>query len=393
VRRTFLLALALLAIGCGGGWRDLSGAEIKALISGSTSTGYQDLYSYSFRRVYDPAGTFKSINSNSTTPRTGRWWISGNQECIRWDDQGQDLCRYIATDGQGHYKKELVDHGGRRKLVVTYYTFVGPDGRNREVISSSGSDEYEIGDYTFDLATVLAIAVPIVIVGFIFAFVLLILLLRGKNDPGSLRNRLKRRFSTLKAGGQSYRWGTIASGPPQLLDQFTYGSAADKQFMQVFWAFDLMQKQARGDSNAAWRRLWMCLSSLPDDTIVEAFGAVLHTVVDPKALVQAFSADLRFCYLMGKAYSAKAGTAQRDAAHFPQLKEGALACLGHVRERAGAPPPDLAPAQGAPYRGAWPAAVDYAALAAPAFETMMYMQLIAPAVTKHHHGSASVGGG
>lgn len=391
MRRLFLLALALLAIGCGGGQRDLTGSEIKALFTGSTSTGYQDLYSYKFRRVYHANGTFESYSNGATTPRKAHWWIAGNQECIRWDDQGRDLCRYIVTDDQGHYQKELVDHGGRRKLVVTYYSFVGPDGRDRRVIAPD-TGEYEIGDYTVDLDAVLAIAVPLAIVGFIFGLVLLFLLLRGKNDPISLRNRLRRRFSTLRAGGRSYRWGTIASGPPQVLDQFTRDSAADQQLMQVFWGFDLMQRQARGDSNAAWHRFWMCLSSLPDDTVVAAFGEVLHTVVDPKALVQTFSEDLRFCYLMGKAYSTRAGASQRDAAHFPQLKEGALACLGHVRERAGTPPPNLTPAQGAPYRGAWPAAVDYAALAAPAFETMMYMQLVAPTVTRHHHGSAAVGG-
>lgn len=96
--------------------------------------------------MYDPGGTFESYNDGgAATPRTARWWIVGNQECIRWDDQGQDLCRYVTTDDNGHYFKELVDHSGRRKRVVTYHTFVGPDGRDRRI---SGGYSVEIAGST-----------------------------------------------------------------------------------------------------------------------------------------------------------------------------------------------------------------------------------------------------
>lgn len=389
MRRLSLLALALLAVACGGK-RDLSGAEIQALISGSTSTGHQDLYSYSFRRVYDANGTFKSYNDGATTPRTGRWWVVGDRECIRWDDQGQDLCRYLVTDDEGHYEKELVNHGGRRKRIVTYYTFVGPDGRDRRRIS--GGYSIELGGYSMD-ADLLVWVVPVLVALAVIGLLFFIILLRGKNDPTSTRSRLRRRFGKLGAGGRNYRWGDLARGPPGNVDQFARESAADAQPTQVFWAFELMLAQASGDQLSAVRRLWACLAPLPDDTVVEALSSVLQNFPEPNSLVAAFSNDLRFCYLVGKAYSAQAEKSRRDAKHFPWFKQGSLAFLGHVRERAQTPPPDMAPPQGMPYRGAWPAAVDYAALAAPAFETMMYMQLAAPKVSRHHTSSSSVGGG
>lgn len=129
LRRLGLAALALLLAACSGE-RDLAGAEIQVLFSGHTVEGHHDVHGYDFRSYYEPTGTFRSYQNGAPTPRTARWWIAGDDICIRWDDEGEDLCRAMVVDRGGTYRKVKVLPGGERKIVVTFKSFTpGNPGR------------------------------------------------------------------------------------------------------------------------------------------------------------------------------------------------------------------------------------------------------------------------
>ena len=110
--------------------RALSGAEIRGLFSGNTVTGQHHKKGYSFESYYEPAGSFRSYQGGARTPTPGRWWISGNQICIRWEHEQRNLCRTVRTDDNGRYWKVLVKRNGQRVNIVTFHSFNAGNPKN-----------------------------------------------------------------------------------------------------------------------------------------------------------------------------------------------------------------------------------------------------------------------
>jgi hypothetical protein len=102
--------------------RFLTGPEIQTLFAGKTVTGRHEIHGYSFKSYYEPAGRYRSYQNDSKTPRRAKWWVAGDDICVRWDDTPEDLCRKMVIDAQRRYKKVLLVRGSQ-KLVVTFHSF------------------------------------------------------------------------------------------------------------------------------------------------------------------------------------------------------------------------------------------------------------------------------
>jgi hypothetical protein len=125
--RTGQLVLGVVAIvAAAGGCREdrvLSGEEARALFAGKTVTGYHEKKGYRFKSYYDPAGTFRSYQGGSSTPKHGKWWINeSGDECVEWQGESP-LCRKIVTDDKGHYWKIKIKRNGKRILIVSFMRF------------------------------------------------------------------------------------------------------------------------------------------------------------------------------------------------------------------------------------------------------------------------------
>ena len=96
---------------------------MRSLFSGKTVKGHHDLHGYDFRSYYEPSGTFRSHQSDKPTARGAKWWVAGDDICIRWDDTPEDLCRRMFVDGAGVHRKVLVT-GSEKRIVVTFESFV-----------------------------------------------------------------------------------------------------------------------------------------------------------------------------------------------------------------------------------------------------------------------------
>ncbi len=116
------LALVLGLVSCRDE-RQLRGDEIRELFAAKTVEGRHEVHGYTFRSYYEPTGTFRSYQNGAKTPRKARWWLVGDDICIRWEDEPEDLCRIIVTDDDGRYRKVKVLPDGRHKVVVTFSSF------------------------------------------------------------------------------------------------------------------------------------------------------------------------------------------------------------------------------------------------------------------------------
>jgi hypothetical protein len=102
--------------------RPLSGSEITPLFAGKTVEGHHEIHGYDFRSYYEPGGTYRSHQSDKSAPRSAKWWVKGDEICVRWDDTPEDLCRRMFVDASGVYRKVRVT-GDRRQVVVTFKSF------------------------------------------------------------------------------------------------------------------------------------------------------------------------------------------------------------------------------------------------------------------------------
>lgn len=102
--------------------RQLSGPEITSLFAGKTVEGHHEIHGYDFRSYYEPNGTYRSHQSDKAAARSARWWVKGDEICVRWDDAPEDLCRRMFVDGSGVHRKVKVT-GDERVVVVTFKRF------------------------------------------------------------------------------------------------------------------------------------------------------------------------------------------------------------------------------------------------------------------------------
>ena len=126
------------------------------------------------------------------TPREGRWKAEGRQICIRWTTPtpkgNKWLCRKLRTDDQGKYYKVVPRRKKKDKVVITYTSFKGPDGKDRRKFVSTGSKLWDFLNSGWGLG----------ILG--FGLLGLWWTIKGhKDDPKALQNRLWRVLFSLKA--------------------------------------------------------------------------------------------------------------------------------------------------------------------------------------------------
>jgi hypothetical protein len=124
-----LVATSVLGCDRGGGeasrgdGRDLSGVEITALFADKTVEGHHERKHYDFRSYYSADGELRSYQGPKKTKRLASWRVKGNDICVRWKDQTEDLCRRMVEGPDGSYRKEKVRKNGTRLVVVTFKSF------------------------------------------------------------------------------------------------------------------------------------------------------------------------------------------------------------------------------------------------------------------------------
>ncbi|MCI5210704.1 MAG: hypothetical protein D3910_18390 [Candidatus Electrothrix sp. ATG2] len=122
---TALLLCLLLAVSACSKGRELSADEIRTLFSNKTVRGFHEIKKYRFQSYYDPVGVFRSWQGEKRILRTGKWWVTDNDEiCIRWNRTDTDLCRRMITDDNNQYWKVKVSPViGTHKRVVIFSMF------------------------------------------------------------------------------------------------------------------------------------------------------------------------------------------------------------------------------------------------------------------------------
>ena len=118
-----LVATVILAACFHDDARALSSDAAYDLLAGNIVEGYHHKKEYHFRRYYDPAGRFRSINTGTDVEQSGAWRIESNGVvCILWDGDSDELCRNIVSSG-GSYKKVLIKPDGKRIDIISYSRF------------------------------------------------------------------------------------------------------------------------------------------------------------------------------------------------------------------------------------------------------------------------------
>jgi len=82
----------------------LSGDDIKSTFSGKTAVGDHLKKGMSVKAFHASDGSYISVLSDGTV-RRGKWWVDGDNLCVKFDDKGKDKCGSFESDGEGSYKK------------------------------------------------------------------------------------------------------------------------------------------------------------------------------------------------------------------------------------------------------------------------------------------------
>ncbi|MBT6277230.1 MAG: hypothetical protein HOI95_24250 [Chromatiales bacterium] len=85
----------------------LTAEELRERFSGNTVHGHHEVDNYEFRRYFDPAGEMRSYRGAAEVAKIAKWWINGDELCIRWRLGKEDLCRVVVDDGNGRLRKIL----------------------------------------------------------------------------------------------------------------------------------------------------------------------------------------------------------------------------------------------------------------------------------------------
>jgi len=122
---TFLLLITMLGLPTLAHAEQLSGDQVRALISDKTVYAYHEKKDFDIVTYFSADGTFKSLRRGDVYP--GKWRIDGDKHCIRRNDpfSGQprkERCMYIEKDGDT-YKRIKEKGSGKRIHVITYKRF------------------------------------------------------------------------------------------------------------------------------------------------------------------------------------------------------------------------------------------------------------------------------
>lgn len=380
-----LLLVSTLAAGCYS--RELPSDEIHELYSGATVRGRHLLDGYSFEREFDANGTF--IQTHGPTG-SGSWMVRYDSICISWDrghaKAGRQMCRAVRTDDKGRYWKVLVKRNGKEVKVVRYTAFTGPDGADRRRIPGT-VERWRRWMSTWRGLVVVALLAVVLFFG-------LRRLVRTWDKPLSTRNRLRRRLFGVKAGDLKYSYGALQGLDETRQLELLDACVRQSRWIEVYWIVEVICNKATRQQGIA--TCWRCFAELDDVMAERAVIAALPFFEDDKVNIAATDGDSRCAYVIGKAFMTEASSLQRtDQLTFERYKQISLAHFEHVRSKEPAPPPEVTAAAD-PYRGSpsEPSTADnYAALVGPLYESMMYMNFIAPAKKSRSYSSSGYSGG
>lgn len=380
--------------------RRLSGPEIRALLTDARVEGKHELEGYHFVREYREK-TFEQ----KTDGRRGDWSVSGSRVCIRWEGSGRSyLCRYIVTNDRGDYWKVLQKRKGGDKRVVTYSAITD---------LQTGSDRRVMGS---PLIIVMRIVFSPMGWGVMIGAFLIYGWWRGSQP------------TPITVGGKSYTPKDLEELPLDELEGLFVKLVDTQQHRDARRMFEIMRLSA-GSHSGAWTRIWKHVAALPDATAITLLSQLLQAenpAIFPSSLLDSVKEDPRAVYLIGRGYTLWAESVRRthDATGFAKARGGGMVFLDHLRENSGAPVPDPAKEAaepsgetvGSPVEGASAeeksaeddpntidvtsvgtevavtkddGTLDYVAMAAGAYETVMYLQHDPPAYV----ASGSSGGG
>lgn len=370
IQPPLLVSLLLLSAGCYS--RPLSGDEIEVLLSGAEVQGRHTLHGYSFDRSYDPEGTFRQVRRGRTEPETARWWIHGDQICIRWDHEARDLCRTLRTDDRGALWKTMRKRNGETARVLTYTSVIGPDGTDR--LTPIPTAQY-LRRWPTTLPGILS---GVGLVGLSLMLGVLVGV-RGDN-PHSLGNTLAW-WIPWKIGGRWIWPPRLSSLDPTELDALTIAALIDREYVFVAWIVSLQRRRAP-DEATAWGWLWRPMSTMEDGEIGVALRSLLHVLPSAGTLLEAIEGNERAMWLLSRAFTERARQHQRsNASRFESDKQSAITLLTPLHGREASPPLSTL--------GRTPGSSDYLALAGPAMEELLYLK----AQVSTGRGSSSYAGG
>lgn len=376
--------------------RRLSPAEIRALLTNARVEGKHEVRGYTFVREYRE-GTFKQLSPDGAE---ATWKVSGNRVCIKWKGDSNLLCRFVMTNDRGDYWKVLQKRRGGDKTVVTYSAITDLD---------TGADRRVFGNpLTIVMRLVFSPAGWVVMIG-----LLLVYAWWKGNQP-----------TPIVIGGKSYLPEELQALPIDELDAHFLTLLQAKNYSDARRLFEIMRASV-GSHSQSWSRIWVHVAALSDgDAIIVLSHLLQAPAIFPKSLLDSVKEDPRAVYLIGRGYTtwAEAVRRLRDATDFNRAREGGMLFLDYLRADSGAPLPDPSKetegsdAVGTPVVQDGISLVDpskagdesdsdskivitkddlsqdYVALAAGAYETVMYLQHDPPVYTSSS-SSYSGGGG
>ena len=399
---TMLLLFVASSLAQGCYQRQLTGDEVREMMTDATVTGRHTRDNYRFTRVYRANGTFEQVDgprpsrigSRLAPPQyTGTWRVGGDSFCIRWSaghPKGRrEFCRRVMTDDKGSFWKEFSKRKGGTVKVVTYLSIRGTIDGNRLVTpSSSEFTRRWMATWRGWLVYLLGAA---------FLIWLLHKLFKGKYDASSLRNRLRLRLFGFKAGPHSYSRSEFNALGSESLIEFIKACSAHDRPIEKERAIGAFFNQP--NQNLALARLWDAIKSGSDSDVQETlkwFRDVFSTTAE---MIAAVDGDVRFAFLMGRSYSEAATLTQSTSESlFENNKSRALEYWKYVREHKPGPPPELA-ARVPGYRESafnFVDGPDYSNVVGAAYEAMMYMNYKPPpkpSRSSSYSSSSSSGGG
>jgi hypothetical protein len=380
--------------------RTLSGREVRALLTNARVEGKHEVKGYAFVREYGER-SFKQLSPDGAE---ATWSANGNQVCIRWKSQSKNLCRSVRTNDRGDYWKVLIKRRGGTKTVVSYSKITDLE---------TGADRRVFGN-------------PLIIVmrlvfsraGWVVMIGLLIVYAWWKGQQPT----------PIVIAGKSYLPDELLALPIDELEAHFQTLLGAKSYSDARRVFEIM-RTAVGSHSQSWSRIWTHVAALPDGDAIAALSHLLQApAIFPKSLLDSVKEDSRAVYLIGRGYSTWAESVRRlhDATDFNRAREGGMLFLDYLREDSGAPVPD--PSKEAEAEKAAETvgsavqdgvqlkdpskveagkkdseskivitkgdlALDYVALAAGAYETVMYLQHDPPAYTSSSSSYSGGGGG
>ncbi|MBD3764443.1 MAG: hypothetical protein IE927_06820 [Rhodobacterales bacterium] len=105
--RVWVMAGLMALMPVAGMAKDLTGAEIKALLSGKTGTWQTADGKIKGTNAWGKNGVAKVTgNFGKFTEDTGTWRIDGNQYCAKWTKirDGKELCNPVEVVGKNRYR-------------------------------------------------------------------------------------------------------------------------------------------------------------------------------------------------------------------------------------------------------------------------------------------------